>query len=92
MEPEKELLKQQNRRLITALFKSFLGILQEIQQKNLTVIVSLSKQFPPDFVNKVNIIDFPEYSRLRKRVLDDGNGAIREIESLINSFDITIHK
>jgi len=92
MEPEKELLKQQNRRLTTALFKSFLGILQEIQQKNLAIISNLSKQFPPDFVNKINIMDFAEYSRLRKRILDEGNDIIRESETLLDSFDITIKK
>jgi hypothetical protein len=92
MEPEKELLKQQARRIITVLFKDSLSILQEIQQEHLTVITGLSKQFPPEFVAKINILDFPKYSRLRKRILDKSNDSIRELETLISSFDVTIHK
>jgi hypothetical protein len=91
MEPEKDILNQQIKRIVVSLFKDFLAILQDVQQDNLFNISTLSKQFPPEFVDKINILDLPKYSRLRKRILDKSNDSLREIETLINSFDVRLY-
>jgi len=87
---EKDLLNQQIKRIVTALFKDFLSILQEIQQENFANTEELKRKFPPEFVNSVETLDFVKYSRLRKHILDGGNDSLREISLLIDMFSIKL--
>lgn len=88
MEHEQKILEAQLKRIITQLFKNCLTIVEDIRQDHLAVIVSLEKQFPEQMVRQWNYLDLGQYSRVRKKVLDSGNDAIREMQTVINDFDI----
>jgi hypothetical protein len=88
---EKDLLDSQVKRIVTALFKDFLTILFELQQENLSNIAKLSRQFPAEFVDKINMLDFAKYSRLRKHILDKSNDSLREISTLLDNFNISLY-
>jgi hypothetical protein len=85
-----ELVETQLKRIITSLFKNFLVIVEDIRQDHLQTVADMSHEFPPEILQKWNYLDLPKYSRIRKKVLDDGNEKIREITTLLNSFDINI--
>jgi hypothetical protein len=85
-----QLLESQLRRTVTNLFKQYLVILEDIRQEQLQIVAELSSQFPAEFVQKVNSLDLPRYSRLRKKVLDLGNDSLREMQSILDDFKISI--
>lgn len=89
---EKEILEAQFKRIITKLFKDFLVILQDLQQEHLSVISDLQRQFPSELVKRFNYFDMPKYSRIRKKVLDTSNDAIREGSELLKPFNVTLNK
>ncbi len=85
---ERQLLSVNIKSNVTRLFKDFLSILTDLQQDNLRIIAEEMKQFPPEFAAKLNILDFVRYSQLRKRILDLGNGCIRDIDGYLDYFEI----
>lgn len=86
---DKELLENQLKRLIQRLFKEFLTLTDEVRQDHLVVVKDIATQFPPEFVARWNYLDLPRYSRLRKKILDSGNDAVREISSILDDFQIS---
>ena len=84
---EKELLESQLKRLITRVFKDALVVLEDIRQDHLSVVHKIQGQFPPEFVGQFNYLDLGKYSRHRKKVLDAGNDALREMQSILSDFD-----
>jgi len=86
---EKALVESQLKRIVTRLFKSFLVMLEDIRQNELLAI-SKNQQLPKEFLEQFNYLDFPTYSKLRKKVLDESNDAQREMALLLNNFDIKL--
>ena len=68
----KEFLQFQVRRKVTNLYKNFLFILEDLQEK------------------RYDITDDEVYQSCRKRVLDYGNDAIREVEETLESIDVKL--
>jgi len=89
MDSEKAVLEAQLKRIITRLFKDFLNIADDIRQDHLAVLTDM-KQFPPELLSRWNYLDLPKYSRIRKKVLDGGNDAIREMQAILDSFEISL--
>lgn len=85
-EKAKALLEAQLKRIVSRLFKDFLNITEDIRQDHLAALSDM-KQFPPEFLARLNYLDLPKYSRIRKKVLDSGNDAIREMQGIIEDFD-----
>lgn len=85
----KEMLETQLRREIKALYKNFLCIAEDIQQKHLEVLSEMNG-FPQEVKNKWNYLDLPAYAMLRKRILDAGNDTTRNIDAILKDFDIEI--
>ena len=67
----KDFLSFQVNRKVTSLYKSFLFILEDLQDSGYNISDSV-------------------FQRHRKRVLDNGNDAIREIEELLEKLDINL--
>jgi hypothetical protein len=87
---EKEILEAQVRRIVTNLFKNFLTTTEDLRQEHLSCIAKVQGQFPKEFIDNLNYLDLPRYSRLRKRILDSGNDALREIHTILEDFSIKI--
>ena len=86
----KTVLENQLKRIITKLFKDYLVIIEDVKQDHLSVVSGLATQFPPEFIQQWNYLDLPRYSRIRKKVLDSGNDALREMSTVLDDFSISL--
>lgn len=89
----KELLEFQVNRNVTRLYKSFLAIIEDIQDQHDSHFHKL-KLALPDNVELINQADYLDESRmefLRKQVLDQGNDVRREIVGQLEKFNLTIN-
>lgn len=88
----KELLNFQVNRNVINLYKSFLIIMEDMHDQHRSNHAKL-KQALPDNAELINQADYWDESRmeyLRKKILDNGNDALREIIGQIDQFNLTI--
>lgn len=87
----KEVLRFQQHRVITVLFRSFLIALEDLGLAHDEALAKLEAALPEQYRVYIDLADYltPERSKqLRKKVLDAGGEADRTLEELLNSFDI----
>lgn len=88
----KELLEFQINRNIINLYKSFLIIMEDMQDQHEGSFRKLKINLP-DHVDLINQADYWDESRMdfmRKKILDQGNDALREIINQLEKFNLTI--
>jgi hypothetical protein len=89
------ILKFSVKRNVTNLFKEFLNIVQEFELQHNEALNKLFDTLPESEKNKVYLADHitKDYlSRIRKKVLSDGNDCYREIEAQLSNFDVDFKK
>lgn len=87
------LLAFQLDRIITNLFRAQLVTLEELTADHDLALSKLYDALPPDQRDKVVLADYLDEERakrMRKRTLDAGNDAKREIDSLLKSFEVNL--
>ena len=90
-DPLKSFVAFNIKRLITRLYKSHLNNLLEINQKNLKVLFEHQKNVKdPSMLKDFSFFDQDAYSAYRKKTLDEGNEAIREIEQILDKVDFSL--
>jgi hypothetical protein len=94
MKKERELLEFQVVRSITSLYKYFLGLVEELQKDHDTQFDKLKQAIPDqeNILNQAEYLDEAQLNFLRKKILDSGNDARRELISYMENFDIKIKK
>lgn len=94
MKKERELLEFQVVRSITSLYKYFLGLVEELQRDHDTQFDKLKQAIPDqeNILNQAEYLDEAQLNFLRKKILDSGNDARRELISYMENFDIKIKK
>lgn len=94
MKKERELLEFQVLRTITNLYKSFLHTVEELSQDHKDQFSKLKKAIPEheDLLNQAEYLDEGQLNHLRKKILDNGNDARRELFSCMENFDINFKK
>jgi len=88
----RDVLKFQIERNIKALFWSYLAVLEDMGVDHDIAIKKLRDSLPQEYRSYVDLADYltPEKGgQLRKRVLDVGNNHLREINTILESFEIT---
>lgn len=88
----KEVLRFQQHRIITLLFREHLMLLEDIANEHDIALDKLIAILPEDHKNDVDLADYltPERSKqLRKRVLDRGNDTLRALDEILESFNIS---
>jgi len=88
----KDFLVKQIKRSITKLFKSQLTQLEDIQQDHLGSLSKVEDLVSEDFIKMINFLGPERYGYYRKKTLDSGNETIREIEALLDNFEIRLRK
>jgi len=88
----KELLSYQISRTITKLFKHQLTLLEDIQQEHKSTLNRVDDLVSEDFIKMIDFLDEERYGYYRKKILDSGNETIRDVERLLESFEIQIKK
>jgi vesicle coat complex subunit len=86
------LLVYQIRRLVTNLYKDQLTLLEDIQQEHNSSLNRVKDLVSEDFIDLINFLDSDKYGYYRKKVLDSGNETSREIERLLENFEILLRR
>ena len=73
---------------ITRLFKSLLGVVEDVKNENGVMVKKISDRVDDDFANSINYLTPERADFIRKRVLDLGNESIREINGLLDVFEL----
>lgn len=90
-----EVLRFQLHRAITTLFKSYLVMVEELGDEHDVALGKLKTALPPELRGYVDLADYLTPSRgaaLRKKVLDGGNDTLREVDRLIEQFNIQFNR
>lgn len=90
IDPE-EVLRFQQKRILTALFTSFLITLEDLGLEHDTALDKLTAALPAEYKTYVDLADYFDEDKgqiLRKRVLDRGNHAVRELDEVTRQFSI----
>jgi hypothetical protein len=84
------LLKFQQKRTVTDLYKSFLIILEDLNTENQISFDKLKRQLPShvDAVECANYFDDAKMEYIRKKILDAGNGCIRRMDRDLDKFEV----
>jgi hypothetical protein len=82
-------LRFQQERIIKTLFRNFLEVLEDVEEDHNAALDKLVAALPKDFQHYVDLADHltPEKGQqLRKRVLDRGNSALRDLDTLLKGY------
>lgn len=82
-------------RLMTALYKNYLMMTQDIRVNHNDMLDRIAEFVPEDQLDKLDLVDYLDenkYNYMRKRILDTGNDAIREWEKILQNYDVTFKK
>ena len=85
------MVNSESKRLVTKIFKFSLMVLEDLRQEHLHALNKLEE----DDLSKaqleiLNYLDYHKYSLLRKRILDNGNESIRDLENLLDYFEFNL--
>ncbi len=84
----KTLALAESKRLITKIFKTQLMVLEDLRFQHEEALKNLD--LSPQQTESLNYLDFTRYSLLRKRILDNGNEGIRDLENFLDNFDFKL--
>jgi hypothetical protein len=82
--------KAESKRIITKLFKYYLNNLEDLRYQHQVALDRLKNELSPKQIEVLNYLDFHRYSMIRKRVLDNGNETIRDLDNFLENFDISM--
>jgi len=88
-EEDKEILQDRYEKHIKNLFKSFLCLLEDLNEDHSIHFAKLKKALPEEYhslINQANYFDYDKMQYLRKRVLDLGNDSLRNQNEDLEKF------
>ncbi len=87
-----ELLEFQVNRNVINLYKSFLVMMEDMHHQHQITFTKLRMALPEDesLINQADYWDNERMEYLRKKILDTGNHALRELVSQLDQFNLTI--
>ena len=92
MEEEKikDYLKFQLNRNVISLYKKYFEMVDDLRQEHKLMLQKIEKVSSKEFVENIDYFNEDKYNYIRKKILDNGNDAIRNIESSFKSITITL--
>lgn len=92
MEEEKikEYLRFQLNRNIISLYKKYFEMVDDLKQEHNLMLLKMEKASSKEFIENIDYFSEDKYNYIRKKILDSGNDAIRNIESSFKSIQITL--
>lgn len=79
-------------RLMTALFKTYLMMTQDVLVNHQEMMDKIADFIPAEDLDKLDLVDYLDenkYNHIRKRILDIGNDAIREWEKVLQNYEVS---
>lgn len=86
----KEYLKFQYSRNIISLYKKYFEIIDDLKQDHEILLKKIAGNSSEDFAKNVDYFDNDKYNYIRKKILDAGNDAIRNIDTSFKSINISL--
>ena len=86
----KKFLSSEIRRSVVRLFKLYLNNLEDIKYLHLIAIDKLRGKLSEKELETLNYLDEEHYNIVRKRTLDNGNEAIRDLADILDKFEIAL--
>ena len=80
----KEYLKFQYSRNIITLYKKYFEMIDDLKQDHDLLLKKVAESSSEDFAKNIDYFDNDKYNYIRKKILDSGNDAIRNIEGKRN--------
>ena len=88
----KDYLLFQYQRIIVNLYKRHLEIIEDIKQDHVVFLNKIKDNVPQGELNKLDYFNDQKYNAIRKKILDSGNGVIRDFEKNIENLEISLKK
>lgn len=76
----REFVYFQMQRNIISLYKKYINLIEDLQEDHINMLNKLNKKIDLETLKNVDYFDENKYNYIRKKILDNGNEAIREIE------------
>lgn len=92
MEEEKikEYLRFQLNRNIISLYKRYFEIIDDLRLDHKIMLEKMQKSYPKEFVENIDYFNDDKYNYIRKKILDAGNDAIRNVESSFKPIKVSL--
>lgn len=94
MESNEDKLKSfvhfQIQRNVIALYKKYINLIEDMQEDHLNMLNKLNSKVDLETLKNVDYFDENKYNYIRKKILDSGNEAIREIERNLEKLNFTL--
>jgi len=86
----KEYIKFQYNRNITSLYKKYFEMIDDLKHEHEAMLKKVSEKTSEDFVKNIDYFNDDKYNYIRKKILDAGNDAIRNIDTSFKSINISL--
>lgn len=94
MESNEDKLKSfvhfQIQRNVIALYKKYINLIEDMQEDHINMLNKLNSKVDLETLKNVDYFDENKYNYIRKKILDSGNEAIREIERNLEKLNFTL--
>ena len=92
VDPErlKEMMSFQIHRNVINLYKRYLNILEDIKKDHTSLLLKVQDKTDKEYAKSIDYFDAEKYNYYRKKVLDLGNEAFRDIEKSLEYLEIKI--
>jgi len=90
-----DVLRFQIDKEIRLLFKTLLVVMEDLAEDHDTALAKIEEALPSEYKKYVNLADYldeAKAARIRSRILDAGNDALRAADKHIQNFDIGFKK
>lgn len=86
----KDYFRFQLNRNVISLYKKYFEMIDDLRQEHKLMLMKMEKSSSKEFVENIDYFSEDKYNYIRKKILDSGNDAIRNIESSFKSIQITL--
>lgn len=86
----KEYIRFQYNRNITSLYKKYFEMTDDLKREHEFMLKKVAEKSSEDFVKNIDYFSDDKYNYIRKKILDAGNDAIRNIDTSFKSINISL--
>lgn len=80
----------QIQRNVITLYKKYINLLEDMQEDHINMLNKLNSKVDLETLKNIDYFDENKYNYIRKKILDSGNEAIREIERNLEKLNFTL--
>ena len=86
----KEYIKFQYNRNIISLYKKYFEMIDDLKHEHESMLKKVAEESSENFVKNIDYFSNDKYNYIRKKILDAGNDAIRNIDTSFKSINVSL--